>query len=442
MATHGTQEIESCFVVPSEKTPEKVLWLSPLDIVLANRGGLTPLVHFYRRDDAAAAAGGFFDVGRLKEALAKALVAFYPFAGRFRVGGDGRPEIDCNAEGVFFVVARSELAVDDVLTDLKPSPELKRLFIPRTEPPSAVLAVQVTFLRCGGLALGTAVHHAAVDGHSMFHFLQTWAAFCRDSDTAMVELPCHDRVLLRARSRLAIHPDAPSVFCPRLNLRQPSASGLISAKIFAISHDQLATLKQNCGDASTFGVVTALVWQCACVARRLPLCSQTRVRFPVNIRRRMRPPLPDRYFGNALVEVFAAAAVEDIVSGTLAAIAARIKGVIGRLNDDELLRSAIDYNEMAGMPDRSDNGSLPEAELRVVSWLGIPLYDVMDFGWGKPWAMSRAESLRGGFFYVMDGGPADGDGRGAAVRVLMCIEAANMEEFERLLRSKFVYARI
>lgn len=46
--------------------------------------------------------------------------------------------------------------------------------------------------------------------------------------------------------------------------------------------------------------------------------------------------------------------------------------------------------------------------------------------------MSRAESVRGRFVYFMNDGPAhhhDSSG----VRVVMCTEAANMKEFERLL---------
>jgi shikimate O-hydroxycinnamoyltransferase len=84
---------------------------------------------------------------RLKEAMAKALVAFYPLTGRLGVNnGDGRVEIDCNDEGALFVVARADdLTVDDV-KEFKPSPELRRLFVPRIEPSSIILAIQVHYL--------------------------------------------------------------------------------------------------------------------------------------------------------------------------------------------------------------------------------------------------------------------------------------------------------
>uniref|UniRef100_I1QLB6 Uncharacterized protein n=1 Tax=Oryza glaberrima TaxID=4538 RepID=I1QLB6_ORYGL len=244
----GVEEIESCFIAPSEDTPRQGLWLSPLDIVLANRGH-TPNVYFYRRDVVAASTNtDFFEVGRIKEAMAKALVAFYPLAGRLH----------------------------------------------------------------------------------------------------------------------------------------------------------------------------------------LPLDAETCVTFPVNIRRRVTPPLPDRYFGNALVIMKVASMVRDVVLGTLAASAAQIKSTLGRL-DGEMLQSVIDYNEIAGMSNKPAKGNLPDTELRMIGWLGMPVYDV-DFGWGKPEVMSRAESVRSGFVYMMDGTDNDGGG----VRVLMCMEARKMEEFERLFYAKFV----
>jgi shikimate O-hydroxycinnamoyltransferase len=61
----------------------------------------------------------------------------------------------------------------------------------------------------------------------------------------------------------------------------------------------------------------------------------------------------------------------------------------------------------------------------------MPMYDV-DFGWGKPAVMSRADSVRGGLVYLTSDGPTGGGG----VRVLMCMEAANMKELERLLYAK------
>lgn len=418
--------VETCFVAPSKKTPTQGLWLSSLDVVLANRGH-TPLVYFYRSNNVAA---DFFDVGMLKAALSKTLVAFYPLAGQLGVDSDGRVEINCNGKGVLFVVARSERTVED-FSDIKPSPELRRLFVPRmdsAEPPCVVLAVQVTFLRCGGVAIGVAVHHVAVDAPSFFHFFEMWSAFTRDGDNAVGELPCHDRTLLCARSPPVVHPDTLSVFCPKLNLSE--SLGPVLTRVFSISKYHVSTLKRLC-ETSTFCAVSAHVWQCACIARRLTPDVQTHLSFPINIRRRVRPPLPDRYFGCGLIVVGLAATVEDIVSGTLASVSRRIKGTIDRV-DDELVRSAVAYSEISERNGRPAKGSMPETELRVISWLGMPAYDA-DFGWGKPRVMSRAESVRGGFVYLTSGGPAD-DG---SVRVVMCMEAARLDEFERLL-----YARL
>ncbi|KAI4964631.1 hypothetical protein ZWY2020_060109 [Hordeum vulgare] len=91
------QVVESCLVTPSNETPREGLWLSALDLVLANRGH-TPLVHVYSASDVAA-ANGFFNVAKLKKSMAKALVPFYPLAGRLGADRDGRNEIDCNGEG-------------------------------------------------------------------------------------------------------------------------------------------------------------------------------------------------------------------------------------------------------------------------------------------------------------------------------------------------------
>jgi shikimate O-hydroxycinnamoyltransferase len=39
--------------------------------------------------------------------------------------------------------------------------------------------MQVTFLKCDGVVLGAAVHHALMDGIGAFHFIQTWSGLAR-----------------------------------------------------------------------------------------------------------------------------------------------------------------------------------------------------------------------------------------------------------------------
>ena len=110
----------STMVRPAEETPRQVLLNSNLDLTVANIH--TPSVFFYRPTG----TGDFFDAEVMNKALAKALVPFYPMAGRLRDDENGRVEIACTGEGVLFVEAESN-GVFDAFGDFAPTPHLGQL---------------------------------------------------------------------------------------------------------------------------------------------------------------------------------------------------------------------------------------------------------------------------------------------------------------------------
>lgn len=114
---------ESNLVRPAAETPSHSIWLSNVDLVVVNMHLRT--VYFYRPTTAAVV-----DIDALKEALSRALVPFYPLAGRLKLNKvDGRTEIDCNGEGVLFVVAHTTATLHE-LGDFAPSSELLKLTPP------------------------------------------------------------------------------------------------------------------------------------------------------------------------------------------------------------------------------------------------------------------------------------------------------------------------
>ena len=107
------------YVRPSAATPSGALELSIIDRVV----GLNHLVRSLHVFAAAAApvAGRQDDdawttspspARALREALGKALVDYYPLAGRF-VEEDGEVRVACTAEGAWFVEAAAAFSLDD-----------------------------------------------------------------------------------------------------------------------------------------------------------------------------------------------------------------------------------------------------------------------------------------------------------------------------------------
>ncbi|KAJ0089791.1 hypothetical protein Patl1_14594 [Pistacia atlantica] len=75
-------EKESTIIRPAAETPTHRLWLSNLDMFVTQ--GLVPTVHFY------SFSPDFSELcSKLKQALSKVLVAFYPVAGRFATDENG-----------------------------------------------------------------------------------------------------------------------------------------------------------------------------------------------------------------------------------------------------------------------------------------------------------------------------------------------------------------
>lgn len=429
--------LESCMVTPSEATPTNAVWLSNLDLLVAR--GHTPTVYMYRpssdRPDTA-----FFSPDVLKASLSKALVPFYPLAGRLDQDAAGRPEIHCGGEGALFVTARANATLDD-LGDFAPSDELRRTLVPSADAEAGVHAgilamFQVTFFKCGGVCLGAAIHHTAADGLAALDFVNSWATIARggDDDVRGV-LPCLDRTLLRARS-------PPSV---RFDHAEYSRRGDVSggpskptrvpfdSAILPMSKAQIDVLKsgEHGKRLSTFKAVVAHVWRSACEARRLDGAEDTRLYITADARSRVQPPLPRGFFGNAIFRASAAAKVEDVVGPgngppRLEPVAEMVAGATARL-DDEYVRSLVDYlglEDAAGL--RKGEWVMPETDLWVISWQGLPIYGA-DFGWGSPAFMGRACLQFSGLVYLVPG--PDGDGR---LDVVVAMEPGSLVRFREV----------
>uniref|UniRef100_A0A0D9WMP7 Uncharacterized protein n=1 Tax=Leersia perrieri TaxID=77586 RepID=A0A0D9WMP7_9ORYZ len=432
--------LHSSMVIPGEATPEHAIWLSNFDLLVARSH--TPTFYLYRRptgssDDAAA----FFSPDVLKVALSKALVPFYPLAGRLSQDDTtGRPEISCTGEGVLFVTARSDVTIDD-LGDFAPSDDLRQTLVPKADDLIAgILAMfQVTFFRCGGVCLGAGIHHTAADGLAALDFVNTWAAIARDDAAAAAAAkrrPCIDRTLLRARSPTTVRFDH-----AEYSRRGGSGGSKLpfDTAILPMSKNQINALKGASVGAggvklSTFVAVVAHVWRCACKARGLAGTEAMRLYMTADARARVRPALPRGYLGNAIFRASAMSKVDDIVTKPLDAVADMVSGATARL-DDEYVRSLVDYLEQqmvanggaggaAGM--RKGEWVMPGTDLWVISWQGLPLYDA-DFGWGRPVFMGRACLQFSGLVYLVPG--PDGDGR---LDVVVAMEPQSLGKFKEV----------
>ncbi|KAJ4780502.1 HXXXD-type acyl-transferase family protein [Rhynchospora pubera] len=431
----GTVEIlESSLVVPAEDTPRETLSLSNIDLLMGHKHNYA--IFLFKNS---LGARDFFSVEVLKSALAKTLVLFYPVAGRHVVGNDGRDQIDCNGQGVPFLVARLERTADTIQFEPM-SPEIRKLFIPDDEEPhssSLLLMLQVTYLKCGSVVLGALAKHILIDGRSAAHIFDTWSRIARGELEKIVP-PSFDNTPLCARSPPQISFEFPAYTTDPSKNEDNKKSCVLS--LFKVSKEQIKHLKIRCSKGSksnttflsTFCVVSALVWKCYCKALGLAPDTNSRLYFSVDIRNRINPPIP-AYFGNGAIRMLATSEVSKITSSPIGDVAATVKAEIDRLTDD-YIRSFIDYLKV--MLDKKTSvmeTTISESDLRVRPILGMPLSD-LNFGWDPPQLFSWERTTENKVAYIMNDLVNDN-----GIKIVLSLDPSTMNQFKKVFYEELLF---
>lgn len=103
-------------IVPARPTPREVKQLSDIDDQESLRFQI-PVIFFYKNEPS---MKGKDPVMVLREALGRALVFFYPLAGRLREGLNRKLTVDCTGEGVLFIEADANFTLEELGDAIEP----------------------------------------------------------------------------------------------------------------------------------------------------------------------------------------------------------------------------------------------------------------------------------------------------------------------------------
>ncbi|XWS69161.1 hypothetical protein CRYUN_Cryun04dG0156000 [Craigia yunnanensis] len=278
------ETIDKETIKPSSPTPLslKIFNLSLMDQVAPTM--YIPLIFWYPNDTDAVDdhfAKAKERSKRLKESLSQTLSRFYHFAGRI--------------SGVDYIQARVNCLLQDILKE--PDAELLRKLLPipmeSTEAAERILLVKVNFFECGGMAIGVSISHKIADLSTAYIFIKSWTAMAQGSSEVVSEL----------ETLLSLFPpmDLPAFqvefkrqkFATTRLVFDPSKISMLKAQAASTDMPQPTRVE----------AVAALIWKCAMAASTINRGGFTKpsVLFQVvNLRKRMKPPLPQNFIGNLI----------------------------------------------------------------------------------------------------------------------------------------------
>ncbi|KAL6899865.1 hypothetical protein ACP4OV_006523 [Aristida adscensionis] len=334
----------------------------------------------------------------LEAGLARVLVDYREWAGRFGVDADGnRVSILLNDEGARFVEATADVTLDSVMP-LKSTPELETLHPGRGEP--ELMLIQVTRFACGSLVVGFTTHHAVADGRATSNFFVAWSQATRG--VAVDPAPMHDRASPFApRDPLRVEFEHRGAeFEPRElhDVDGGDYSDVVVHKVH-LSGEFISRLKSRALPAAAAGAqcrprcstvqcVVAHLWRCMTAARGLGEQKATTLHIAVDGRARMSPPVPEGYTGNVVLWARPTAVAGELVARPLQHAVELIGREVARI-DDAYFKSFIDFASSGAVekerlaPTAQGPEMILSPDIEVDSWLRIPFYD-LDFGGGRP----------------------------------------------------------
>ncbi|TVU07234.1 hypothetical protein EJB05_47279, partial [Eragrostis curvula] len=374
-------------VVPAEPTPAGRLCLSWLDRyptqrVLCEVLQVFTLDHPERgnntSDDAPAKT--------IEVALARALVHYYPLAGRLVLSDAGVvEEVDCANAGVWFTEAKATCTLEDV-EYLQDSPAM---MIPKDEllPPlkgkygdddndTVILLFQVTTFSCGGFVVGFRISHVVADGLGAGQFINAVGELARGAETVSVE-PQWGRDAF---------PDPAAAGAIIGSLPEPVGAKKLGYLAMDISADYIEHLKgqysasNNGGWCSTFDVVIAKAWQTRTRTGGFDPDSTVHLCFAMNVRPLLHDSLPHRgagFYGNCYYIMRVSAPARKVAASSVPELVTLIK-------DGKRRMPAEFARWVAGEAGTDPYQVTSDYQTMLVSnWTKLGFAEA-DYGWGPP----------------------------------------------------------
>lgn len=340
----------------------------------------------------------------LQLALARALSAFPPAAGRLKARSNGAGmDIECNNQGAIFVEAHATATLEDLLKSgnssargrdtFQPSPLWKSLApdpnaIDQGPTEKPLLFTQLTRLAGGGVVLAVKLHHFVSDGAAQDYFVSSWAELARNGEISA--LPYLDRAVMKARTppcpsfehvEYIVHKEVPGGFS---STTKPPP---MTSKIFEFRTEDILLLKDRANshdkkDAFTgFQALASHIWKHVTKARGIEPSCDIKLGWAVDGRKRFNPPLPTNYFGNVNFYGCVKSNAREVVAKPLDCAATSIRSATNRITD-EYMRSALDFIESQMNPFLLTASFVGTADLAMTSWTRFASYEV-DFGWAS-----------------------------------------------------------
>ncbi|XP_050152489.1 alcohol acyl transferase 2-like isoform X2 [Malus sylvestris] len=408
-------------IIPAKSTPRETKFLSDIDDQEGLRFQL-PVIMCYKDNPSLNENRNPIKV--IREALSRALVYYYPLAGRLKEGPNKMLMVDCNGEGILFVEASADVTLEQLGDKILPPCPLLEEFLFNFPGSDGIigcplLLVQVTRLKCGGFILALRLNHTMCDAPGFLQFLTAVAEMARGVIHAPSIIPVWERELLFARDppRIACahheyedvidHSDGSYASSNQSNMVQRSF--YFGAKNMRVLRKQIPPhLISTC---STFDLITACLWKCRTLALKVnPKQAHHNVRLPLG------------YYGNAFAFPAAISKAELLCKNPLGYALELVKKAKATMNE-EYLRSVADLLVLRGRPQYSSTGS----NFLVSDLTRVGVGDV-NFGWGQPVFAGPAKAMDLISFYIQHKNNTE-DG----ILVPMCLPFSAMERFQQEL---------
>ncbi|KAI3698993.1 hypothetical protein L2E82_42955 [Cichorium intybus] len=312
------------------------------------------------------------DTNILKQSLSQCLTQYYPFAGR--ILSPREPYINCNDEGVEFIEAFNDSALDDFIDKNEKDETIDQLFpygFSSTAQASSpkLLEVQLNHFAGGGAAVALSISHKLADAMTIANFINHWATITRRGSLIN---PC----FIPSKSRIN------NIRLPEFIVKDLHELNYATRR-FVFPNSKLNELKKKViamgktpANPTRVEVLTSLLFKHAVSAaiKKSGSLKPSNLFITVNMRNKFVQKYPETAAGNLFTLVIANMADSDEIG---------LSKVIAGVREGKMELEGI-RNEQEVVEKLANTFSNLHGDIYYSSSVcRIPFYEV-DFGWGKP----------------------------------------------------------